>query len=149
MLPLLHPHLQVAVYELVGFKVVVIFTKGVDDLLCHLWQHSVCAQAPLSAPRVEVDLCWSLCPARAGYLEPASVEEELQQSGKRHVHIRVSQGRCGLLAGLQRLRRFGCPCLRLQKLAANQTQGKEGVDGYGHHLEKGKPGSPGETPPLP
>lgn len=94
-------------------------------------------------------------PICSAHLEPASIEEELQQSGERHIHVRVSQGWGWLLVWLQKLLRFGSPCLWLHKLAANQGEGKEGVDSYGHHLEKEEPGSvqdavgQGEMLPLP
>lgn len=71
---------------------------------------------------------------QSAHLEPASIEEELQQSGERHIHVQVPQRWPRVLAWLQR---FGSPCLWLHKLAANQGEGKEGVYCYGHHLEKG------------
>lgn len=30
------PHLQISVYQSVGFKVIIVFSKGIDDLLSHL-----------------------------------------------------------------------------------------------------------------
>jgi hypothetical protein len=69
----------------------------------------------------------------SAHLEPASVEEELQQCGERNVHVQVPQGWLKFL-------RFDSPCVRLNKLASNQGKGKEGVYSYGHHLEEAKPG---------
>lgn len=53
------------------------------------------------------------------HLQPAGIEEELEEGGEGDVHIQVP-----LLPGLQ----------RLQELPPNEAEGEEGVDGNGDHL---------------
>ncbi len=53
------------------------------------------------------------------YLEPASVEEELQQGENRDVHVQLV-----IFVSL----------LRVQKLAANHAEGKERVNCYSDYL---------------
>jgi len=55
----------------------------------------------------------------ASHLQPAGVEEELQEGGERDIHIQVP-----FLPGLQ----------RLQELPSNEAEGEEGVDSNGNHL---------------
>lgn len=69
------------------------------------------------------------------HLEPACVEEELQQGSERHVHVQVPQLGCRLLSG-KKLLGFANPCFWLHKLAAHQGESEEGIHSYGHHLEK-------------
>lgn len=53
-------------------------------------------------------------------LEPASIEEELQQGEYRHVEVKVV---------------VWIALSRVQELAANETDEKETVHGQSHHLE--------------
>lgn len=58
-------------------------------------------------------------PPPVPHLQPAGVEEELQQGGKGHVHVQIP-----LLPRLQ----------RLQELPPDEAEGEEGVHGDGDHL---------------
>lgn len=55
------------------------------------------------------------------YLEPAGVEEELQQRENRDVHVQ-----CVVLVSL----------LRVQELSANDTEGKKRVNGNSNDLQR-------------
>lgn len=57
----------------------------------------------------------------SSYLEPASVEEELQQGENRDVHVQFVT-----LVSL----------LRVQKLSANKTEGKKGVNCDSNYLHR-------------
>lgn len=67
------------------------------------------------------------------HLEPASIEEELQQSGERHIHVQVSYG----LPWLQRLRGLAAPATGSTNWRPTKERAKKEYTAYGHHLEEG------------
>ena len=117
-------HLEASVDQKVGLKVIVVLSKGVDELLSYLSGERGGKQSPENP-----------CPLRPcspglgtpTHLEPTSIEEELQQGEDWHAQVQVMV--------------FVALCW-VQELAANEASQEVAVHSNGHHLGEGQDGVP-------
>lgn len=108
-------NLNVSVNQVVGFKVIVVFSKWINDEFSHLQiRNDTLSERSWSPGGCECVLC---------YLQPAGVEEVLQQRENRNIQVYFM-----ILVAL----------VRVQELTADQTEAKEGVNCNSDHLIRSK-----------
>lgn len=114
-------HLEVAVDQKVGLKVIVVLTEGIDELLGHLKGEGVDRQSPAN-PACPTPGVPTSAPPPPPHLEPAGIEEELQQGEDGHTQVQVVT-----LVALS----------RVQELATDEAGQEVAVHSDGHHLGAG------------